>query len=108
MITILPTKWCIIATNDEQSETLKNYINTVLLLANQNEDITAWDNSDALRYYLAVDNGVYVDGLNEESDLINTEYRLITFMDFQKYVLGIEIKQEKITLNVKILNKLLK
>ncbi len=51
---VLPDKWCIKATNDEEAEVIANYGSLV--------DIEGWTKSNTFHYYLHIFNDVYYAG----------------------------------------------
>lgn len=98
---ILPKKWCIKANNEDEAKIIVSFISNL----RRDPGLFDWNIEDAMKYYLRINNSEY-DGGNVN---IMPEFKEISFDEFEKHVFKIEpVKQEKITLNVEILNKLLK
>ena len=98
---ILPEKWCIKANNEDEAKIIVAFIDTL----SRKPHLHSWEIEDAMRYYLRINNGEYHGG----NVNIMAKFKEISFDEFKKHVFKSKpIKQEKITLNVEILNKLLK
>lgn len=79
-----PKKWAIRAKNQEEAEVIAAYADK---LAGNKSD---WNTEDALTYYLAVSNGVYVEGyfdLNGQRNPSSKDYTEISFDQFKRFVL---------------------
>jgi hypothetical protein len=98
---VLPEKWCIKATDQEEAEIIAQYADPLNFECNKDR----WVANDSLRFWLSIENGKFIEGYSSRDE----RFSEITFEQFLRHVLHIEdesISSNDYTYLIKLFKKL--